>query len=385
LNRKPKILYLIDTLETGGAEKSLVELATHNKDIEPVFVHIYKGAGLKPVLQAHHIPVYSLDITDTYGFKKVRRQLKTLIQELKPDVIHATLLRSELIIRGLKDDLKIPLVGSIVSNSYAPSRYQNLSLQRRIKLKFFQYYNRFTAGKVDRFIANSENVRQAAIKQLHLKPEKVQVIYRGRQAENFKPIPDEKLQALKQELHIDRKIVFLTVGRLIQTKGHTEIIKAFAGLLKTHPDSILLIAGDGPEKHNLNRLITESKLEKSVKLLGNRSDVPALLQLADIFVFASRLEGLPGALIEAMFAGKRIISSDIPENLECVSPQDALIFKTGDTQTLQNLMQQAIENFDDLKILGENARKTALQKFELSEIIKQYNALYHDVIKNRMQ
>ena len=177
----------------------------------------------------------------------------------------------------------------------------------------------------------------------------------------------------------------MTVGRLIQTKGHTEIIKAFAGLLKTQPDSILLIAGDGPEKNNLNRLITELNLEKSVKLLGNRSDVPALLQLADVFVFASRLEGLPGALIEAMFAGKRIISSDIPENLECVSPQEALIFKTGDTQTLQNLMIQATENFDNFEILGKNARKTALRKFELSGIIKQYNALYHDLIKNTMR
>ena len=385
MSQKPKILYLIDTLETGGAEKSLVELAIHNKDIEPVFVHIYKGDGLKPVLQAQNIPVYSLNITEAYAFNKARRRLKSLIKELQPDLIHAALLRSELIIRGLKDDLKIPLVGSIVSNSYAPSRYQNLSLQRRIKLKFFQYYNRFTAGKVDRFIANSESVRQAAIKHLHIKPDKIQVIYRGRQAGNFKPLQDEKLQALKQELKIDGQTVFLTVGRLIQTKGHTEIIKAFAGLLKTHPDSILLIAGDGPEKNNLKNLIRDLNLEKSVKLLGNRSDVPALLQLADVFVFASRLEGLPGALIEAMFAGKRIISSDIPENLECVSPQEALIFKTGDTQTLQNLMIQATENFDNFEILGKNARKTALRKFELSGIIKQYNALYHDLIKNTMR
>ncbi len=385
MDKKLKILYLIDTLETGGAEKSLVELAIHNKDINPVFVHIYKGAGLKPVLQKHNIPVYSLDLSTAYGFKEARRQLKTLIQELKPDVIHATLLRSELIIRRLKNDLNIPLVGSIVSNSYAPSRYKDLNLQRRLKLKFFQYYNRFTAGKVDKFIANSESIRQSAIKHLHIAPEKIQVIYRGRQAGKFKPLPAEQLQALKQELSIDRQKVFLTVGRLIKTKGHIEIIEAFDGLLKTHPDCVLLIAGDGPEKNNLNRLITELKLEKSVKLLGNRSDVPALLQLADIFVFASRLEGLPGALIEAMFAGKLIISSDIPENLECVSPQDALIFKTGDMQALQNLMRQAVENFDDLKFLGERARKTALQKFELSSIIKQYNALYHDVIKNAMQ
>jgi len=380
LSAKPKILYLIDTLETGGAEKSLVELAIHNKDIQPVFVHIYQGETLKSLLQANNIPVYSLNLTESYGFKKARHKLKGLIQDLQPDLIHAALLRSELIARGLKKELSIPLVGSIVSNSYAPSRYKNLNLHRRIKLKFFQYYNRWTAHKVDKFIANSESVKQAAIKQLHIPPEKISVIYRGRKSGNFKNASNEKLQSLKQEFNIEKQKIFLTVGRLIQTKGHTEIIDAFSELLKINPDAILLIAGDGPEKNNLIKLIKNLKLENAVKLLGNRNDVPVLLQLADIFVFASHLEGLPGALIEAMFAGKLIISSDISENLECVSAQEALLFQTGDTQSLQNLMIEALQNFDNLKKMGTLAKEKALQKFELSQIINQYNSLYDDLI-----
>ena len=85
------------------------------------------------------------------------------------------------------------------------------------------------------------------------------------------------------------------------------------------PETVLLLAGEGPERDNIDQQIHRMGLEGQVRLLGRRDDIPQLLALADVFVFPSHYEGHPGAVIEAMFAGKPIVASDTPVHRETIS------------------------------------------------------------------
>jgi glycosyltransferase involved in cell wall biosynthesis len=383
LNKKPKILYLIDTLNVGGAEKSLVEMAIQNNETEPVFISIYKGCALQDLLHQNNIKVYCLNHDKKFDPKGVLKKLIPLVKEIQPDIVHATLLRSELIARKLKSEFNFKLIGSFVSDSYGKEKYKKMPFSVKIKHFIFQLYNILTARKVDLFISNSENIKLKNAKALHIPLDKVKVIYRGRKADTFEKITNNDTQKIIKEFKLKENKVLITVGRLINTKAHSEIIKAFAELSKQFPDWKLLIVGEGPQKNNLKELINHLQMEHQIILTGNRNDVPALLKTATAFVFASHLEGLPGAIIEAMFAKIPILCSDIPENLECVSAQEALIFEKGNIKDLQENLKKLMSNPEKYSYLAQNAQKKAIKMFELHKIIAQYNKTYLNLLKKQ--
>ena len=171
-----KILYILDTFETGGAEKSLLDIAIQNKAVESVFVTLYKGNQLAEAAQQAGIKVISLNRTEKYAFGKIVQLLKPIIQEEKPDLIHATLFRADIVSRKIKRYFKIPLVSSLVNNSYIDERYQKLSLIGKLKLYYIQRYDALTAKKVDYFISTSQIIKESIAKALSLPLEKIEVI-----------------------------------------------------------------------------------------------------------------------------------------------------------------------------------------------------------------
>jgi glycosyltransferase involved in cell wall biosynthesis len=116
-------------------------------------------------------------------------------------------------------------------------------------------------------------------------------------------------------------------------------------------------------------------------LLGNVDYVPVLLKMADVFVFPSHYEGLPGALIEAMFAQKIIICSDIGENKECVSDAEAVFFKTYDVTELTSKIKSVLDTINDFEVLAIQAKKAAIAKFELANVVNQYNETYYKLLE----
>ena len=158
------------------------------------------------------------------------------------------------------------------------------------------------------------------------------------------------------------------------------MLHSYAEVVKSHHDTVLIFAGEGSYRATLESTIKELHLEKNVLLLGNIDFVPLLLKMADIFIFPSHYEGLPGALIEAMMAEKIIICSDIGENKECVSSSEAIFFKTYDVNELTSKINLVLEDIDQFKLIAKNAKTAALLKFELANVVRQYNDTYHNLL-----
>ena len=101
--------------------------------------------------------------------------------------------------------------------------------------------------------------------------------------------------------------------------------------------------------------------------------------MADFFVFPSHYEGLPGALIEAMFSKTTIIASNIPENLECVDSNMAHIFPVGNVSALTDTLIKAVKDPSN-KIFSEKAFDYATQYFHINRIVRKYELAYKDLI-----
>jgi len=379
-NNKLKILFIIDSLEVGGAEQSLVNIAINFKNITPVFLHIYEGSILGDKLLSKGIEVISLNISAGYHFKKALKLLIPLVKQINPDIIHTTLFKSDIIGRKLKRHFNVPLVNSLVNNSYIKERYSNLNYSGKLKLYLVQIYDRLTCKNVDLFISNSKAIQYTNSSALKIPINKIQVIHRGRDINDFNRTSSNSILELKNELGIQNQKILLNVSRLLARKGQLDLLNAFKTVSKTYPDMVLLIAGEGQYRNVLQEFISKNNLEQKIILLGNRGDIPELLELSDLFVFPSWYEGLPGALIEAMMAETPILASNIPENLECLSDDEAVIFKKEVVEDLEKKIIWALQNPDEMMEMAQKARKSAIHKFEISKISEQYEKVYHKLI-----
>jgi len=370
---KPTILYLLDTLQTGGAEKSLLEITSRFKAFRPVFVTLFNGKhDLLEEYEAAGIQIIRLGLAVSNRFSEIARKVDQVVQQESAIIVHSSIFRSDMVARRLKS--KVIIVNSLVNNSYRKRRYDGLKLKGKISLMCVQLLDRLTLGKVDLMVANSQVLVDSHRKTIGLDPKKTVVIHRGRPV----PVISDRFSVGRTQTTahcLQPTAHWLCVGRLIERKGHKDLLPAFAALLKSRPNDRLVLAGDGEYREEVEKLINRLKIEKSVDLLGTVKDIPELLEKADFFVFPSYFEGLPGALIEAMMAQVPIICSDIPENKECVDDKMVLFHRVGDQADLLAQMEKAL-TLSDWEVRTKRAYNYAAENFEIGRIANSYEETY---------
>lgn len=379
---KKKVLFVIDNIGGSGAERSLIEIAKNLKRYEPVFVHVYQIDILKQSLLDAGINVHSLNIPEPRNFAEAAKALAKVYDEEKPDIIHSTLYKSDIVTRRLRDRYDIPLVSSFVNNSYSKLRFEKMSLTMKLKMRLVQLYDTYTSRKVDFFFSNSETIKRSKGRSTLVNPKKIKVIHRGRNIESFtNDFDDQVLRNLKQSLGVENKKILLNVGRMIERKGQMDLVNAMPEILTQEPNAVLLIAGHGSFEVELKKRVKKLNLEENVQILGRRHDVPELLALADVFVFPSYFEGLPGSLIEAMLAENLIVCSDIPENQECVTPESAIFFERANVPQIAERITYALKNQESLQVIRKEARRMAVEKFDVRKIAREYEDTYDMIIE----
>ncbi|MBF0329902.1 MAG: glycosyltransferase family 4 protein [Nitrospirae bacterium] len=129
---------------------------------------------------------------------------------------------------------------------------------------------------------------------------------------------DRELILKKYGIAIPSRLI-LSFGRLSHQKGYDILIQAFKSVVRFDRHASLIIGGEGPEKQRLERLIVESNINDSVKLVGNVEDVDELYEICDVYVNASRWEGLPMTLLEAMSHKKPIVATSVGGNNDLIA------------------------------------------------------------------
>jgi GalNAc-alpha-(1->4)-GalNAc-alpha-(1->3)-diNAcBac-PP-undecaprenol alpha-1,4-N-acetyl-D-galactosaminyltransferase len=148
----------------------------------------------------------------------------------------------------------------------------------------------------------------------------------------------------------------VSVGRLCEQKDFSTLIKAFAEIHKSHPNIMLTIYGEGPERANLEALIQSLNMTDWVFLPGTVTDVEKVLVAADLFVFPSLYEGFPNALCEAMAAGLPVIASNCSGNIDVVEDGiNGRLFPVGDADALVSTMKELVSDHAQCEKLSKNA------------------------------
>ena len=374
-----KVLYIINSLEGYGAERSVVELALSFNNVKSVFIQLYTGDELIPQLKAVGINIYQLNLTPKSGNKTAVEKVINILHQEKPDIIHSTLFKSDMVAREIRARFgEWPLVGSFVSNSYSCRRYSLLNGLSKIKLFSTQLRDRRNIHRVDRFISNSKTIKESNSRALGVSEDKIDVIYRGRNFENYRLLRKE-VEEVRSALDLGGRKVFLNIGRLQKSKGQSDLIKAFKKFVEKFPDTVLLLVGSGLEYEDLKEEIKMLGLVKDALLLGYRNDVQHLLHIADFFVFPSYYEGLPGSLIEAIITKKPCIVSDIPEIRECFSDDGALYFHPGDVGEITKKMEEAVR-FKHWDARVERNFSFAQENFDIEVVSRKYENFYRQLL-----
>ncbi len=369
-----RVLYVIDTLGIGGSERSILDIASTCPGITPFVCRLYPGNTIEPEFTKRDVPVHAFDIPDKYGWPTAIRRLRRLIRRIRPDVVHTTLFRSDVAGRIAARLEGVPVVSSFVNENYGDNHRRHLSRVGLLKNRGVQALDFATARLVDAFAANSGAMKAAHVEALRLPAERIEIIYRGRHPERFDVEPSAARRIVTDLGLGDRRVITM-VARLLRRKSQGDLIEAVRGL--DRDDVTLLIVGDGPDRPHVEGLAAGAP---NVKLLGPRQDVPAILAASHVFVSTSEYEGHPGAVVEAMLAGKAVVLSDIDVHTETVDDgRTGRIFRLHDVAGLRAVLQELLDDPARARALGVAAREEARRRFDIARIAQQHLELYQRV------
>jgi glycosyltransferase involved in cell wall biosynthesis len=360
-----KVVFTIDSLAQGGTEQSIAELIAHfNKDIEIIVVYFYDSHQLLETYKSLNCKLFYLGISDKYGFTKSVRLFYNLVIREKPDLVVSSLYRSLIISRLVCWFTKIPLVGTFVNESYSSDSKEKFKGLDIIKYYMTWLLDRITAFIPAKVISNSYSISVLNGKALGIDSNRIKVIYRGRDTLYYKAWNQPERNG---------KFIWMSIGRLIPQKGYEILLQAFYELKKINSNIQLRIIGEGPLRNELEILIKELHLEDEVILEGNKPLGWKNLYNANAFVLSSVSEGFSGALVEALLTGIPIVASDIPMNIEAISPgKDAYLFRSKDHHHLYENMLALMNEYENACELGKIMRLRAIDNYDIQHVADTY-------------
>ncbi|MCS7458827.1 glycosyltransferase family 4 protein [Paenibacillus doosanensis] len=182
----------------------------------------------------------------------------------------------------------------------------------------------------------------------------------------------------------DKKVI-ICPARLVPVKGHKHLLTALARLKQVRSDWVCWIVGDGPLMHELRQQSSSLSLDPYVQFLGSRSDVPALLKQAHVFVLPSLQDNLPFSVMEAQIAGKAVVVSDaggIPEMV--AHGKTGLVSPAGQSEAMFNNLHLILGDDVLRRRLGEQAKRWALHHWSLPVMMDATLDVYESATHGRI-
>lgn len=363
--KKYQIAVLTPTLDQGGAERSMVQLATG----------LYRvGCSVQLVTALNSSGVYRSEVPSEVPFldlnaNRIRYLQMALYRYLtihKPDILITALINNWVL--GVAAMVGYP--GKIIISERTVFS-KLLKEQKGVSSQCKLFFSKILYPRADRIVAVSTGVRDDLL-QLQLgRREQVRVIYNPVISAHFSAMANAEM-SLSLLAH-DRPN-FITVGRLSEAKNYPLLLRAFACLLKKIPCRLILL-GEGEQRSRLESLVMELGLAGDVLLPGFVQNPFPYVVAADCFVMSSNREGLPGALIQALACGTTVVStncksgpSEILEN-----GKYGFLVPVGDEHALAEAMRHALEVPFEGELLKERA-----QFFSEENCVNAYSNLFKE-------
>lgn len=355
-----KILHVITSLRTGGAEKLMVDLLPRLKarghDVELL---LFDGTEtpFRQEIEAKGIKVFDLGIGGSV-YSPIRLiKLTSIIK--KYDIIHTHNTAPQLFVAIVSFFNK----SKIVTTEHGGSN-------RRRAIKGFKIIDKWMYHRYDNIICIAEKTKENLLDYLGVALPGVVTINNG--VDIAKYANAQLTDELERIAPGSRKIVMVAGFRW--EKDQDTLIKAIAKL----PEKFnLFLVGDGVRRPELEALVKAEKLVDRVHFLGLRTDVPRLLHAADYVVMSSHFEGLSLSSVEGMSVGKPFLASDVDGLREVVSGA-GILFAHKDAEALADEIRALEESPEKYKAVAKACGERA-NRFGISKMVEGYSEIYHSL------
>lgn len=315
--KSPRIAFLCYSFFAGGAERNIINLALQfNKKRVPYEVILFKrlneytseyGENARKLRQKIIIPingkipfflkpfVYVLFLIKLFFVLK-NGNYNVFVGSVEYDPFYLTVAFAKILRKK-----SVLIVGNNIP--------EELSYMNPVAQVVYRHLFQWSLSNATKVVCLSGGLKNKIVKWFHLRGEKVVTVYSGVNAAHIAHRLKDKSTFQAEDGHIH--IVFL--GRLVEKKGVTHLLNAFALIAKKHKHLRLVIIGKGPLESQLKMQVKKHELEDRVIFRGFEPKNPyALLRQMDIFVFPSLYEGFGNVVVEAMLCGLPVVSMDCP-------------------------------------------------------------------------
>jgi glycosyltransferase involved in cell wall biosynthesis len=364
MTSKKKILHLITGLEVGGAEMMLLKTLPRLQEDFDNRVCCIRGRGpIGKQLEEKGVPVYYLDLASATDIFTIIFRFRKVVTEFHPDLLITYLIHAD-------------LFGRILGRLFGIRKVICSQRGSLLQWEFLRTVDRLTKRWVDKYIVQTPAAKKELMEKLRLPEEKFEIIPNSLDFDEYTFPLD--IKAKKRELGIPAKnINIVCVSNLRRGKGHEYLLEAFEQLFQNHKNISLLIVGDGEKKEELRSQVTRYTSKNNIYFLGRRNDVKEILHISDIFVLPTLAEGMSNAIMEAMASGLPVITTDIPENRKLVQNNSSgILVPPENSKVLADAIKLIINDQLLRESLGEKARKTAEEKFDINSILGKIKTLY---------
>jgi glycosyltransferase involved in cell wall biosynthesis len=364
-----RIVYVLTSLGMGGAERVVLALAgrmaQRGHTVALLVVRPPVAEQWPTALPVVHLEMRRSPMSVLIGLERGRRFLR----EFRPDLLHSHSFHANLVARLFKLFVPEAAVLSTVHNVYEGGWLRMLTY-------------RLTDGLARRTAIVSRAAADRFVRLKAVPQEKCVVLTNGIDTAEFAPSA-ERRDRMRTEMDAGAGFIWLTAGRIAPAKDYPNLLRAFALVRVARPDARLWIAGEGSGKSfsMVRSLAAELGVDDSVRWLGLRRDLPALLDAADGFVLASAWEGMPLALGEAMAMEKPVAATDVGGVRELVGDVGALVPPKDPEALARAMLEQMQSTPEDRRALGQAARARIQASFSMDAKAGEWEALYGAILE----
>ncbi len=346
---KIKVMHVFHSMDVGGAQ-TLIMNVYRNMDLnkyEFSFI-VSKDGFFDEEIRQLGGKIYKIPYVTKNGSIIYKNRIKRILKEHSDyQIVHSHI------------DQVSGIVMQAAKEAGVKGRIAHSHNTKNVNGIFGRLYKSYLESKIlpnaTDLCACSDNAAQWLFKE---KASEAVVINNGIDIEKFK-YSDEKRRKIRDELEIsDNTFVIGHIGVFRKQKNHKFLIEIFNEYLKSNPNSILILVGDGELKEEIVDMVKELNIEEKVKFLGVRLDTDYIYSAIDLFLFPSYFEGLSLSLIEAQIAGLTILTStgvdmktDISKNIKFLELDDepSEWVKLIKKYNRYDCLKEAIENGYDQK------------------------------------
>lgn len=259
---------------------------------------------------------------------------------------------------------------------YSPHGFYFLNFENRLKLATFRWIERLVGRSTDVLITLSRGEQATALRENILPSRRVRLVENG--IAHLDGLPRDEARA-RLDVPLDIPVVG-TVSRFTAQKAPFDIIEAVADLVSRRPTLQFLWFGDGELRSPVEAEIRRRGLSKCIRVLGYRPDARALLPAMDVFILASRWEGLPYTIMETMDAGVPVVGTDVVGTQDFIDPGcNGLLVSPGRPGRLAAAVDDLLTRPDYAAIIAQAAAHDVGSRFNRAEMVRKTAAIYTEL------